>query len=192
MDKVITVFGSAFPTEEEYKIAYKVGEKIGLKGLSLCNGGYFGTMEATARGCVEMGGKTIGVTVKEFGSTTPNSFIKENIIAENLFERLKILLEKGDAYVVLPGNTGTLVELSLVWEYYNKGVSDKIIIVHHFWRDVVKSIEHKKEIFFDLPRERDEFFEIVNSGKMFVVKDILKGVNLLCDYLKKEGKYPLS
>ncbi|MHC4104192.1 MAG: LOG family protein, partial [Planctomycetota bacterium] len=55
-------------------------------------------------------------------------------------ERLDKLIELGQAYVVLPGGTGTLLELAKVWELKNKGFlpPDKpIILVGRFWKPLV-------------------------------------------------------
>ncbi len=188
----ITVFGSSSPSEENYKIAYRVGKIIGKNSIALCNGGYYGTMEASAKGSSEEGGNTIGVTVREFGSTTPNPYIKENLIANTLFERLKYLIEKGDAYIVLPGNTGTLVELSLVWEYYNKGVSNKLILVHSYWKEVINSLEPKRKVSLNLPENYNDFAKASKICKLFVTEDILKGTEYLCSYLKEAGETPTS
>ena len=64
--KIVTVFGSSRPGEgdEEYLLAYEVGKNLALNGFTVCNGGYAGIMEASARGAKEAGGKTIGVTFK--------------------------------------------------------------------------------------------------------------------------------
>jgi predicted Rossmann-fold nucleotide-binding protein len=56
-----------------------------------------------------------------------------------LHQRLARLIELGDAYVVLPGSTGTLVELAMVWELINKGLIPRrpILCWGDFWRPVV-------------------------------------------------------
>ena len=185
MKRTITVFGSSMPTEIEYKLAYETGKKIGEMGFNVCNGGYYGTMEASAKGCLEKGGNPIGVTVREFGNTTPNPYIKRNIVADTLFERLRVLIDSGDAYVVLPGNTGTLVELSLVWEYYNKGSSNRMIFVHSYWKEVIKSIEPKREISFKLPDSHELFFKKAEKCKLFVIDDLLKGIDFLMKFLMR-------
>ena len=46
----------------------------------------------------------------------------------------------GDAYVALPGGTGTLLEVADVWEHKNKGFAnaDKpIVLVGDFWKPLV-------------------------------------------------------
>ncbi len=141
-ERVVTIFGSSKPVEgeEEYEFARKLGFELGKLGFTICNGGYGGTMEATARGAKESGAKTIGVTIATLNAKA-NRWIDEEIKAKDLLERLKILIEKGDAYVVLQGGTGTLVELSLVWELMNKNFAPhKPLIAVNFWAPIVQTI----------------------------------------------------
>ncbi|CUU01993.1 hypothetical protein JGI2_00779, partial [Candidatus Kryptobacter tengchongensis] len=144
-EKIITIFGSSKPVEGEieYEFARKLGYELGKVGFTICNGGYGGIMEATARGAKEAGAKTIGITVATFGGSA-NKWIDEEIKARDLFERLKVLIEKGDGYVVLKGGTGTLVEISLVWELMNKGlINPKPFIAVSFWSPVIEIISEQ-------------------------------------------------
>jgi uncharacterized protein (TIGR00730 family) len=138
----ITVFGSgtAEPGSETYEQARQLGEAISRQGWTLCNGGYGGTMEAAAMGAKQAGGKVIGVTCEIFGRTAgPNRYIDEEIKTPNLLARLDKLVELGDAYVVLPGGTGTLLELAYVWELTNKRLTARkpIVLLGDWWRDVI-------------------------------------------------------
>lgn len=146
MDKnIVTVFGSSAiePLEEVYQIALELGRTIAELGLTLCNGGYGGTMEAAARGALEAGGHTIGVTCTRFGRGGANAYIRQEIPTFDLFQRLQMLIRLGRAYVVLPGGTGTLVELALVWELLNKGLlrSERpLIVLGDAWQPVIDCI----------------------------------------------------
>ena len=143
---VISVFGSSRPVhgEPEYEIARVLGMLLAGAGFTVCNGGYGGTMEASARGAKEADGKTIGVLCRMFGSTA-NPYIDEIIMTESLSDRLAKLVELGSAYVVLRGGTGTLLELATVWEYMNKRViSHKAIVtVGSFWSPVVTTLKQE-------------------------------------------------
>src|SRR5206468_2628134 len=99
------------------------------------NGGYGGSMEASAKGARENGGGTIGVVTEMFG-TKANSFIDQVVVTTTHAERLSKLVDMGDAYIVLKGSTGTLLELAMVWEYANKGIvkNKPIIVLGDFWR----------------------------------------------------------
>ncbi len=142
---IISVFGSAYPVSgsPEYEQARLIGELIAEQGWTVCNGGYGGSMEASARGAVEAGGKAIGVT-SEYYKSTANRFLSEEIRTKNVVERLLRLIELAQGYIVLPGGTGTLVELSTVWEYINKGViiPKPLVVYREVWQPIIDTINN--------------------------------------------------
>lgn len=143
-DKIITIFGTANTKfgEPAYTLAYETGRLLSQAGFTIANGGYGGTMLATSKGAAEAGGETIGVTCSAFAGTA-NEYISREIVTNSLDERLDTLIKLGQAYVVLPGGTGTLLELAKVWELKNKGFieADKpIILVGRFWKPLVDLI----------------------------------------------------
>jgi uncharacterized protein (TIGR00730 family) len=144
-DKTITIFGTANAKSGEpaYELAYQSGKLLAQAGFVIANGGYGGTMLAASKGAAEAGGETIGVTCSAFKSSTANEYITREIVTGSLDERLDTLIKLGRAYVVLPGGTGTLLELAKVWELKNKGFieADKpIILVGGFWKPLVDLI----------------------------------------------------
>lgn len=146
MGKIITIFGGARAIEGmgDYQTAYELGKALALKGFTICNGGFGGTMEASARGAKEVGGRTIGVTFPN-GLRRPNPWLDQHFHFTTLIERMLMLIELGDAYVVLKGGTGTLLELASVWEFMNKKViaEKPIIIVGDFWKNVVETLREE-------------------------------------------------
>jgi uncharacterized protein (TIGR00730 family) len=174
MNKVITIFGSSRPREgdEEYHIAYEVGKQLSLAGFTICNGGFGGIMEASARGAKDAGGKAIGVTFDIKGRTA-NQWIDENIYIPDLIGRMMKLVELGDAYVVLKGGTGTLLELAAVWEYINKGLlaQKPIVIVGEFWSGVVGTLS--KEVLWEGAGDCTKFIQQVSSPEECA--DFLRG-----------------
>ncbi len=141
-EKTIAVFGTgrAKPGDSAYTLAYQTGKILAQSGFVVANGGYGGTMEAAAKGAAEVGGKIIGVTCSAFKSSTANEYTTRTIVTASLDERLDTLIKLGQAYVVLSGGTGTLLELAKVWELKNKGFleADKpIILVGGFWKPLV-------------------------------------------------------
>jgi uncharacterized protein (TIGR00730 family) len=144
-NKTITIFGTSGAKfgETAYTLAYEIGKLLAQAGFTIANGGYGGTMLAAARGAAEAGGKTIGVTCSAFKGSKANKYISREIITESLDERLDTLLKLGQAYVVLPGGTGTLLELAKVWELKNKGFLDAdkpIILIGGFWQPLLDLI----------------------------------------------------
>jgi len=140
---VITVFGSSRPQpgSDAYETAQALGAALAKSGFVVANGGYGGTMEAAARGARAAGGTTIGVTAETFRSKA-NSWIEKEIRVQDWQARLFKLIELGAGYVVLPGGTGTLVELSVVWEWINKRFIEPrpLVLLGDYWLPVVNAI----------------------------------------------------
>jgi len=146
--KTITVFGSSIPKEgeEEFTIAYNLGSLLAKNNFDVCTGGFQGIMNAVSKGAAENGTEAIGVTVNLWRAK-PSKYLTKNVECSTLFERISKLVELGDAYVVLRGGTGTLLELSVVWEYMNKNMLEvKPIICHSkMWEPLVKIIDDQLE-----------------------------------------------
>lgn len=114
----ITVYcGALEGANPEYvNRARELGAWMAENGHTLVYGaGNAGMMGAVSDGVIENGGKVIGVT--------PNFFVKaevtrddltELIVPENMHERKAVMIELGDAFIALPGGTGTLDEISEV------------------------------------------------------------------------------
>jgi uncharacterized protein (TIGR00730 family) len=144
-EKIISVFGTgkAKPDDTAYTLAAEIGKLLAQAGFTIANGGYGGTMLAVTKAATQAGGKTIGVTCSAFKRSSANEYISREIVTDSLDERLDTLIKLGQAYVVLPGSTGTLLELAKVWEFKNKGFleADKpIILVGEFWKPLLALI----------------------------------------------------
>lgn len=146
LKKTITVFGSSLPLpgEQEYEDSYQLGKLLGEAGFSVCTGGNLGIMEAVSKGAAEFGGEVIGVVFNHF-STRPNSYLTKKIETKSLFERIEYLIGLADGFVVLQGGTGTLLELSVIWEFCNKGLmKEKPIACHStLWKHIIEPMEEQ-------------------------------------------------
>ena len=127
MAKAITVFGSGTVKEnsKNWEEAYQIGFLLAKAGFVIINGGYGGSMAASAMGAKKAGGNTVGITTDQFQGSVKNGFIDQEIRKRTYIERLHELVHSGDGFVILNGGTGTLVELMVVWEMNNKGLHAK-------------------------------------------------------------------
>jgi uncharacterized protein (TIGR00730 family) len=144
-EKIITIFGTGRAKRggANFQLAYSTGKLLAQAGFTIANGGYGGTMVAAAGGAAEAGGDVVGVTCSAFKFNTANKYVTREIVTPSLDERLDTLIKLGLAYIVLPGGTGTLLELAKVWELKNKGFlkTDKpIILLGEFWRPLVELV----------------------------------------------------
>ena len=150
MKKTITVFGSSRPkeNEDEFNFAYKLGALLAKNGFNVCTGGYQGIMNAVSKGANENGAEVTGITVNGWGAV-PSKYLTKEIKCDSLYERIQKLISTGDAYVILQGGTGTLLELSFVWELMNKKlVPIKPIAAHSpMWKIITEIID--KQLFLE-------------------------------------------
>lgn len=148
MNRTITLFGSSKPAPDSaaFQAAYQMGLLLAQSGFAIANGGYGGTMLASAKGAAQAGGAVYGVTCKAFKRGKANPFVTEEIQTDTLSERLAKLIELGDGYIVLPGGTGTLLELADVWEHKHKGflpAEKPIVLLGDFWKPLLEMIKRQ-------------------------------------------------
>jgi predicted Rossmann-fold nucleotide-binding protein len=82
-----------------------------------------------------------------------NRWIREEVRTPSFLDRLTTLIERGDAYVVLPGGTGTLAELALVWEMMNKSALSKtvggrkpLLVMVPYWQRVIECLNQEADL----------------------------------------------
>ncbi|MER6066223.1 LOG family protein [Streptomyces sp. NPDC004059] len=126
----ICVFLSAADLDERYtRPAREFAELIGKAGHTLVWGGSnVGLMKVVADGVHQAGGRLLGVSV-EFLAAKARPGADEMVIAADLAERKKLLLEKADAVVIMVGGTGTLDEATEILELKKHGRTDKPVVL---------------------------------------------------------------
>jgi len=107
--------------------ARTVGTWIGQHGGQLVyGGGKAGLMGIVAEATLQAGGRVIGII--------PKSLVEkewalhectELHIVETMHERKRMMAERADAFVALPGGIGTFEELFEVWTWRQLGYHDK-------------------------------------------------------------------
>lgn len=112
----VTVYcGSRFGNDPAFAaLAGELGEALGKKGFTLYyGGGTVGLMGILADAAMAAGGKVIGVIPRVFVvKEQAHRGITRLLEVEDMSERKRILIERGDAFVVLPGGAGTLEEFA--------------------------------------------------------------------------------
>ncbi len=161
MEKIITIFGSGVTGKDEplFAEAEKIGVHLTENNYTVCCGGYGGTMEAVCKGAKSANGKTIGITI-DYSGSKPNDYIDENVVMPNWVERLMELIAIGDAYVILKGGSGTLVEISAVLEMMSKKIMKEKLIIFYtdFWKSVIGTLKFDNE----------NLYKVINDNVIFI------------------------
>ena len=124
----------AAPGEPLYMMCEELGREIAAARWTLLNGAYGGAMEAAARGARENGGRVIGVPVAIYSSKV-NPYVNESVMTKDLWERIRLMLDRSDAFIAVEGSTGTLAEVGMAWEFIAKKLlpPKPLIFIGDFW-----------------------------------------------------------
>ena len=147
MRKNITVFcGSADDCPAAYlDAAEELGRLIARQGRTLVYGsGMVGLMGRVAKGAIEEGGFVVGINVECYRDYPPYPGTGELLMAKTISERKNLLMERGDAYIALPGGVGTLDELMEVWAVAQAGLMNKpmaVLNVDHYYDGLLMQLE---------------------------------------------------
>jgi uncharacterized protein (TIGR00730 family) len=109
--------------------AREVGRWIGANRCQLVyGGGNNGLMGVVADATLESGGRVIGVIPK---ALVEREFAKldctELHVVDTMHDRKRMMAERADAFLALPGGIGTFEELFEVWTWRQLGYHDKPI-----------------------------------------------------------------
>jgi uncharacterized protein (TIGR00730 family) len=115
-------------------------------------GGSVGLMGAVAAAALAKGGQVTGV-IPEFltGVERPFADGQELIVTRDMHERKRIMFERSDAFVALPGGIGTLEELVEQLTWAQLGRHRKPILLANiggFWDPLRALLDHMKGLDF--------------------------------------------
>ena len=168
----ITVFGGSQPKEGDtaYAEAQELGKLLAQRGHTVLTGGYIGTMEAVSRGASEAGGHVVGVTcedIENWRKVGANRWVKEERRVKTLNERLQTLIEGCDTALALPGGTGTLTEISLMWNLMTVESRHRspLILIGRGWQSTFDQFLQEFDVYVSA-RQRDllQFAENVHTA----------------------------
>jgi uncharacterized protein (TIGR00730 family) len=96
------------------------------KGQLVYGGGHNGLMGMMADACLQAGGRVIGVIPKALVEKEwAHSGCSELHVVENMHERKRLMAERADAFLALPGGIGTFEEFFEAWTWRQLGYHDK-------------------------------------------------------------------
>ncbi|MHA6289202.1 LOG family protein [Maricaulis sp. CAU 1757] len=139
--------GSRFGERDSYAdAARQVGQAIARAGARLVyGGGDVGLMGLAASTAAAEGGSVLGIIPGFMIAREGQLDGVEIQIVETMGERKHRLIEESDAYIILPGGTGTLEEVFDVVSRQQLGLHDKPIAflnTEGYWSPFIELLEH--------------------------------------------------
>jgi uncharacterized protein (TIGR00730 family) len=191
MSKIKTVCvycGSGPGTDPRFvEAAIALGKNLAENGVRLVyGGGSLGLMGAVATSVLDHGGTVTGI-IPDFLTTRENALkrVQEMIITPDMHERKRLMFERSDAFVALPGGIGTLEELveQLTWQQLGRH-SKPILIANiaNFWEPLLGLLTHMRSTQFIRPTLA---IEILKAER---VEDILPRLQAAANKASDEAK----
>ena len=142
--------GSGFGGDPAFTAAAEtLGKALAEAGLGLVyGGGNVGLMGTVARAVIENGGHVTGI-IPDFLKSRERMLdeIQETIVVEDMHTRKRLMFERSDAFVALPGGIGTLEELveQLTWAQLGQHRKPILLLsVADFWTPLLTLLDHTR------------------------------------------------
>src|SRR6202046_522108 len=160
MNKIKTVCvycGSGPGTNPRFiEAAIAFGKALADDGVRLVyGGGSLGLMGAVASSVLDHGGSVTGI-ISEFLTSRENALtrVQEMIVTPDMHERKRLMFERSDAFVALPGGIGTLEELveQLTWQQLGRHSKPILLAnIEGFWEPLLALLAHMRATQFIRP-----------------------------------------
>ena len=142
----ITIFGSARikPDSFAYDGVKQLAAELTKMGCDIMSGGGPGLMQAANEGAISVDPqalhRSVGIRVDLPFEQELNPFVGLAYEHRTFFSRLHHFMIISDAFVVVPGGIGTLLELSLAWQLLQvrKLYNTPLILVGKMWAELIE------------------------------------------------------
>lgn len=165
----VTIFGSARikPGTPAYDSVKQLAAALAEMGCDIISGGGPGLMQAANEGSLsadpEALRRSVGIRVDLPFEQEINPFVGQAYVHRTFFSRLHHFMIASDAFIVVPGGIGTLLEMSVAWQLLQvrRLGQTPLILVGKMWEELVgwgrqwmlrEGIELAGETDFDIPR----------------------------------------
>ena len=156
--KSICVYcGSGFGDEPVFaENAAALGRAMAEQGINLVyGGGNVGLMGTVAQSVLDHGGYVTGI-IPDFLKSREKLLdaVQETIVVPDMHTRKRLMFEKADAFVALPGGIGTLEELveQMTWAQLGRHTKPILMLsTNAFWKPLLSLFAHMREQGFIRP-----------------------------------------
>jgi len=140
--------------------AAEVGDLMAARGIDLVyGGGQVGLMGIVADRVMAGGGRVTGVITDHLMKPeVAHHGIDELVVVADMSERKRVMIDRADAFLTLPGGVGTMEEMFevLCWSYL--GLHPKptgLLAVGTYFDHLIAFLDHSVALGLSKPRARD-------------------------------------
>jgi len=127
--------------------AHALGDGLARRGIRMVyGGGRVGLMGIAADAAIAAGGEVVGIIPEHIQSAeVEHTGLTELHVVDSMHTRKRMMVERSDAFVILPGGLGTLDEAFEILTWKQLQLHDKPIViadVDGYWRPLLGLIDH--------------------------------------------------
>ncbi len=127
--------------------AHALGDGLARRGIRMVyGGGRVGLMGIAADAAIAAGGEVVGIIPEHIQSAEiEHTGLTELHVVDSMHTRKRMMVERADAFVILPGGLGTLDEAFEILTWKQLQLHDKPIViadVDGYWRPLLGLIDH--------------------------------------------------
>jgi hypothetical protein len=123
--------GSSNTVDQKYRdVAADLGKVLAENDITLVfGGGRVGLMGILSDACMQAGGRAVGIMTEFlYEHEGAHTGITELHVVKSMHERKKMMFERADGFVILPGGFGTLDEAFEIMTWRQVGLHSKPIV----------------------------------------------------------------
>jgi len=172
-NSVCVYCGSSSQVADVHKAAaHALGAGLAERGIRLVyGGGRVGLMGIVADAAIAAHGEVVGIIPEHLQSMeVGHTGLAELVVVDGMHTRKRIMVERSDAFIVLPGGMGTLDEMFEVLTWKQLRLHDKpvvIVDVEGYWAPLVALIDHMIDGGFVKPAHRGLFSVVTRVEEVF-------------------------
>lgn len=161
ISSVCVYCGSSNNVSDEIKeVARITGKTLAEAGITtVYGGGHVGLMGTCADSALEAGGEVVGIIPDHLQRHEKrHTGLTELIVTDSMHTRKRLMVERSDAFFVLPGGLGTLDEMFEILTWRQLQLHDKPVVMINwlgYWDKLITAIDHAVDEKFVRPQHRE-------------------------------------
>jgi uncharacterized protein (TIGR00730 family) len=147
--------------------AAELGRKLAENGITVVyGGGRVGLMGLVADATLAAGGSVIGVIPRHIQEMeVAHQTLTELIVVDTMHERKRIMAERSEAFLILPGGLGTLDEAFEILTWKQLGLHCRPVVIVNldgYWEPLLALFRHAVREGFIRPEHAELFDEVAD------------------------------
>ncbi len=170
--------GSSNVVADAYKqAATRTGQLLAQAGIDVVyGGGRVGLMGLAADAALAAGGRVVGIIPEHIQKLeVDHRGLSELVVVDSMHTRKRLMVERSDAFIILPGGIGTLDELFeiITWRQLQLHTKPVVVVnVDGFWDPLLSLMKHLESTGFlrkpNLAGASNDLFHVVTHVEAIV------------------------